>query len=741
MSAALTCLIMCLSICAAPASGAAEPAPPAAPAPPAVPPQAPSRPDFAPIATSPEPTLFADIGWGSASIAIIGRWNPVRITLQGGTQAMSGTAVVEVKLNDGVYYRGVLPVVVTPNATVAYDMAAVFPIDAMGGGPGVSVVVSLVSESGRTIKRLEYVAAPDGTQLRMPRLVPGGTPLIVVAGDSTLGGWIDARAPKLATSMEEMPGRWNWSQVGPVPDLVVDPWPSFTAARTTHKALPTLMASYLDIAALVLMGEAIDSTSERACDAINEWVKYGGRLVLIPDRPGRDLGRWLPAEVVEVRWEGDGESSRVAVLAGEEALQHDWARITSAGETGVSIVHGRIGLGWAAVASRDPGRGLVSDDASGDEAKAQLAPAAWGDVLESVVGDHVEKIQYFASIGMRAAENWEQDFYRQSTSLDVLAQNFRSATLFPFWIFAAFVSGIAVLLGPVDRFLLRRLRLSRFAWLTAMGWLMVFGAVAYVLPNLTRAQSQQSAERTDRFIFPTEGLAWDLVASAFMTSSGTRLNIESAEPSLWRPLQADAFSGRVPSGEPLTVAQFGDWNPREVGVPVWSFRGFERQGPAAAAAIDGWVDPPLVEGDGWRIALRGVDPESVSQGWLEVGDVIAPLLPRFTSQNDGHAQWVTGLNDEMIEQMGGADWRVAVSRWRNHDWDARTSNQVLCARRLTQSGRWATVRLSVNAKSGAHPFSPWRANGPDRITLLLPVRVEPWAPTGPDKPSEQEPTP
>jgi hypothetical protein len=74
---------------------------------------------------------------------------------------------------------------------------------------------------------------------------------------------------------------------------------------------------------VVLAGAEIDRVPDGAANAIREWVRSGGRLVLIPGRPGRDLRGWVPAEwlsIVAVE-QGDGGENNLALSVSPDAAR------------------------------------------------------------------------------------------------------------------------------------------------------------------------------------------------------------------------------------------------------------------------------------------------------------------------------------------------------------------------------------------------------------------------------------
>lgn len=676
------------------------------------------------IATSPEPTIFAELGWGTPGGLISERWNPVRVVVQGGTAAMSGSLVAEVRRGGSVYYRAVLPIVVTPQTLVSYDMAVVLPVGYWSDVEQVSVEVSLVSERGRTVQRLVHTDQPEQTELRLPPRWAAGTPLIAVVGETTLNEWLGLRSRiHQDSSLKDTPGSevMEWNSVGPRQATPTDPWTEFVVARVRATALPTLSAPYHELAALVLFGPAIDKVSDQAHDAITQWVRLGGRLVLIPDGPGRMIDRWLPERIADVTYQGEGEASRLVVEVGPSAAKHEW-RSQRIGEPLITLVHGRVGLGWAMVLARDPGKDLLIEEEPADSTRARLAEASWPAALEPVLADYVNNVEEMDA-ARRMYLQLERHFgwQLQHDMLDALVRTFSGTTGFPFWIFAAFVAGIAMLLGPIDRVVLRRLRLSGLAWLTALMWLLLMGGVAYYLPISIRSGTLQTAEGRTTFVMPSEGIAWQTAGTAYMTASSTALELRSPERAWWRPVLASFETDAPLAGDPLTVDQSRSMQPRPVRVPVWSFRAFMRQGTVTPSDLNGWVEPPVGDKDGWRVVLVGADVPRATSVQLITPDQRGFL--EKIARDDQRAEFRGSLMEVELNGIVHSlsdDGRHASLRALTRDAFATTTCPDLTISRLLRTGRWALVIVEMSSEGPP-------ATAYDTRIMLLPVRLFPLA--------------
>ena len=254
----------------------------------------------------------------------------------------------------------------------------------------------------------------------------------------------------------------------------------------------------------------------------------------------------------------------------------------------VLIAEGPVGLGFVCIVTIDPVAVTLGVDAA---ASARL----WRDILAGA-------LEPFAP-GMPRRDTAAHAYASRPTGdtgnarlaiqvgLDHLA-DFDVPAGSAFYIVAAASLVLALLVGPVDALLLKRLRMRQASWLTALGWIGLACLAAYTLPTLTREQSgrlgrlnvidQIHDERGDAAISRQTSL------TGLLSGSAGRVSLQSDDPAAtWRAVSSIAISPwESPRGggqSPIVLvtgeaqgsggsAPTRATTPSAIPMPIWAFR-------------------------------------------------------------------------------------------------------------------------------------------------------------------------
>ncbi len=185
---------------------------------------------------------------------------------------------------------------------------------------------------------------------------------------------------------------------------------------------------------------------------------------------GRDAG-W------RLRWRPDAAPPGVAWVGPPETP-------LSAETTGL-LAEGPVGLGWVTVITIDPRRvGTPPSDTA--------TRGVWRDAVSDALAQRLRLAD--ASAGSR----WGAWYARSEAGdarvaiLNELA-NAPGAGRGSFFVIVAAMVGLALLMGPIDAAILKRLRALHRSWLTAILWIAVATLAAYMAPAFSRSSTDEVA--------------------------------------------------------------------------------------------------------------------------------------------------------------------------------------------------------------------------------------------------------
>ena len=724
-------------------------------------------------------TVFAEFGFQNQ--LPVERWAPMTVWISTGERAVSGVIRVEYRQDATQIATISSQFATTPGRSTPIEVNVCLPFDCD------HLRIAIVDESGRLLGRLVYADIPGRGELQLPNLIVRPARLIAGVG---------------RTSLSMAASAWKRTDVRPGRVLSADEtWNRETrVVRVLPDRLPTTWIAYEGLAVLVVEAGVVDKVDPRAIEAIRRWVHAGGRLCIVASDPGSTWRTWLGPDAGLVRLaetdqgpigselasviehvrtvsearsrgpspgrrgaseqssdEGVGTEAQIRTPAIEptesaarrlvslsgRARENAW-RLRWAADGAGLIAEGPVGLGLVMVMGIDPARAsaVLSESAAG---------AAWSDALGPMIDplDPWEANNAYSwwyagsgdSLGSRIAITEGLDHLSGLPPIGGL-------------VFAAIAGAVllmALLVGPVDYTLLRKLRAGQRSWLTAGSWIALSSLFAWAAPNWIRSGDTRASRLRVVDVIQGEAFAYETSLTGIFASRQGAVRLADPDPASWwrgvSPVGARyGQEGPVASGSIQTIQTWaGADNPRgrrgnplrQVNLALWTFRTMMDQGI---------VSPPV------RVSVEHLDPDwSVRVRGLAPGAQIKSAALRFKSY------WMTlEPIDEPTADPDGT-WN-ARALWKRssvrtpRSWDrfnpgntaswAETNNRPLvpgtilnlrgsdarggAIERRLASGRWAGVYLWIE-RSDASGFLEGPASGTETIIarVLAPIREDP----------------
>ncbi len=436
---------------------------------------------------------FTGIRVGFAGRYKTGVWTPVEVTLQGGSQRRVGQVRLTVSDGDGVPSRVVSPpeepATVVPGRTTSQRLYVRF-------GRVSSVLTAEFVVDGHVIARRQFNSGLEADASGFLPAMPALQPLIVSVGEAA--GVEDAVALRQADPTRE--------------DVV--------AHLDGFEPLPDRWYGYEGVKALILSTSRLETFSELSStqlDALERWVKLGGRLVMFVGTageqvlaPGAPLTRFAPgtlAEMVALRRLGAleayaGGSAPIAAPERDRALRVPRLQkvegVIEAREADLPlVVRTARGFGQVIFVAADLDRPPVSEWKDRHLAMAKLL-----------------------DLPLVRVDDKEQDYSVMHFGYDDLSgqlrgalDQFRGVHFVPFGLVATAIVLYIALIGPGDFFFVKRvLRRVELTWITFPAAVLAVSlaayAMAYWLKGSELRMNQADVVDVDVATGQVRGTAW-----------------------------------------------------------------------------------------------------------------------------------------------------------------------------------------------------------------------------------------
>lgn len=535
------------------------------------------------------------VRWGWQGVMPADRFAPVRVVLSSGDQASSG--IVQLEFDQDPTQRGRVSAAyaTTPGLSTPVELTAALPrsasnarvtvIDLSGRGPRVVATrtISGVFDGGPEVIS-DRAIVPTWGRSSLPRAWrtladPSGVARALP--DATLSegsfGESDRPAPDGRLRREQR------LMVTPAEDV-----PGSIGAWSAYDGVELVVVG--------AMGEA--RLDPRTLDAVRAWVLSGGRLVIVAEPAGDGWRRWLPeGPAFDVASVGDlapvpGPAELRGVLdalrisaeapppdrgrmARDELIDEwhkqlrelnarafepaasvrartitltqrgvaaGWRTRWALGETAALIAEGPIGFGFVTIVGVDPELALAEVSAPG-------LRAAWGSAARTILdrdgGWMSRSVAPEWRWGFANAQSFEGDPEAGRAVWSAIDRSVRGQGLRVdvgaevFFGIAGCVVVLALLLGPIDALVLKRLGARSLAWASALFWIGLASVAGVMIPTLMRSGESSAGRFSEadvllepsgaagaREVASSAALAWDASVGTIFAGRPERFTLE-----------------------------------------------------------------------------------------------------------------------------------------------------------------------------------------------------------------------
>lgn len=507
------------------------------------------------------PTVLLDLGFNGRLPAE--RWAPVRVVVSALDEPVQAVARIRIDTSGGDTLTTILPVATTPGRETIVETTVWIP-------PSIaSLRVELISEGGSVIASSAYGAVAGALSIAFDP--PSTMPIILGVGSPSLRmafGHDNYEREFVGAAAEQLRARTAVARVASAvpPAVGLPPW------------LPTDPMAFQGLAAVVIDGALAARLEPDGLRALREWVISGGRLLIAnadnnaiqlilsnyaPDRLviGQAQEAILPRSL-------GGPGDIVARLFDPATLPAGWK---APRETGRLVAHGPVGLGEVFVVGFDP-------DTLADDDLIAATETAWHGTLAVQIEDRLElgraalgggawDVQSVPSAALIAGLNWVSRAPAVGTGA--------------FLAIFAMMLALAITLGPIDRFLLKRLRSLHRWWLTALAWIALATVGAWLVP--TKVRSGPTTVGNIRVIDawgqpggPTH--AWQTTVSGIFLNRSATIQLDDIESGAW--LSPVVHPWQYTNLGSLTQLDTGQApQPQPTNARLWTIRNFQQHGP------------------------------------------------------------------------------------------------------------------------------------------------------------------
>lgn len=605
---------------------------------------------------------FVSTHWGWGGVIKPDRCAPLRVVIRAGPKNFDG--VLRLSYEADSSQRADLIATADATANQTREVNLVVPV------PG-------------RLNKAELELLDDRGVARSIRVTSNilGNPLeelgVLLTGSRGLAAEVGVASARTAfASIKEFSGGADQHTTAIDEDRLTDwRWQNLFAVEADAQSLPVNPAAYESLDLLIINPWRLPTSSSAAAatEAALQWVRAGGRLVVLINRDGSEWIRWLgsrslvnaapvsdlpsPAEVGSAfdagltkfvsgeivrsiqhpmgdrtTWSDRSAPDRVdTVPVGAAALAArvkgralsltplgeslGWTlRWTLPDERGAAstglLAEGPFGSGWITVVGADPG-------ALATEATGAALGIAWRDASRVILADYLKKPR---------SQRWGWVHGTDDAAEgSALASALDAATKVPpvsdavFYGIAICVLALALLIGPFDAIFLRIRHARQRSWLTALGWITLVSGASTVLPPMLRSGPAQFGRYTviDALVEPaapgeaTARDGWRSEVLGYWANGPARIQVQTLPGDSWRGFSTNSSEGSAAKlFDPL---QMFAADPTRLAPEEFRMNQWTFRTffvRGPAQTGSAPLDATLTrEGDGYRIDLRGL-PES-----------------------------------------------------------------------------------------------------------------------------------
>lgn len=596
--------------------------------------------------------LRVDLGL-SGSIGV-DRFGMITAWITSGPKPWSGTLAVSYPDSNGTEVNNYVAAATTPNRVTPVEIVVRLPSR-----------VQNVTISDAATGRVRATLAQIPAQRELPLAIEfSGSALVATLGDVSLARMTVDRVG-MTIDRDALTPVNPATRVTPRPGTPVDFWPSVKVAPI--RRLPQAWIAYDQADVVIATSTALEAMGQRGRDPLLTWVRSGGHLVVISDSSSREWALAGCAEAIDLETIASVDApatlrnavtqSRSTAPISEyqirtrplRVLDPAWRPlwpIDASSQLSLGAA-GPVGMGFVTVFGGDPGRWVPV-------ASTDNSIAIWRQIVQPSVEDRADTDQYAWMSGARA----RSEAATRRWMLDrAFAAPLPNPTLLSVLLLVLVIS-LALVLGPVDMLLLRRLGLRHRSHRSAMAWLAAASLLAYLIPLFIRSSDDTLARgATTDIVLTHDGQTLHATTGSTLVYAGAGANVQldGLPDGTWctvAGIEANSYSGNpnmiLP---PFNVAQTSTAEGLRQGlipaltVGQWTFRIIEDLQPAQSAGQHAPLRSARVQrvGGEWRVTIEGLFPNqnaSIEQCTLSI--LNAPMGVRLTQEAPG--RWVGYAN-------------------------------------------------------------------------------------------------
>lgn len=709
----------------------------------------------------PVEVVRVDFGWDGVMPS--DRWAPVVVWLWSGSGAFSGEITLRYKQDSTQRTRITLPVSTTPGQVVPFEFAACIPPDAANSGGAIAelFVVDFNSSWDREIK---FVPVPSaGDEMWGPQIDDRSVRALVVGEVSASGALsTGVMGPAALQAQGGYPTASRPSEI--------KVWDRLHVVRRSPQALPVSWLSYEGVDVVVASADELSEADPRARAALIEWVRWGGRLVLMVDGAGAWWREFVPVEQDVVIASERGPTRAPAHLfsraetaqALEATTSPVSARVLEVTEVGRAegwecfwrpegvespgrgmVARGPVGMGMVTLVGADPARLPATVSLAGSRYlwRELVGGQAMGILPADLLASADENQWGWWGSGSSGQDRAAALAIRTALDLVTVEPPVTDGT---FVGIAGAMLVLSALVGPFDGIYLRRRGHAKRTWLTALGWTLAATVLAYAVPSIIRT-GRTSVGRCEVIDVlqpgPASGGArWRSGVSGVFSGRPMTTRIEPSDGVWWRGVSAlESYRGNSRAFGPLEMSPtFGTlrgMGARGFSQGQWTYRTLMDQHPAEPHA-----GPRCVvsrSSGGWRTEVVGL-PEGVQVGLGTLSTTEGHWAMSFAPGTDeaGHEAWSatthgepSSVRPDIWARVEGEALDVVTNPWMVTD--ASPADQAMgtvmqmpgsraraqAAGARVESGGWAELLISVRGLPDASGLQA--GPGVDSRTLTL----------------------
>lgn len=430
--------------------------------------------------------------------------------------------------------------------------------------------------------------------------------------------------------------------------------------------LPWDWTGYASLDLLVLYDLQWSSMRPEQAQAISRWVSNGGRLLVVmganPLPREHPLAKLLPFEFGQPReitippatlnkWTSrPSEQSEIVAWPVSSVEKGPLCEMEFHQTSRPLFISDAVGFGRVGVLAFDPSVLKARE--------SKYAVRFWVEHFAALLADEKGSYRQIEYVANPRSDNREPDFPAEfsepgmsdQASNNVIAhlQTIRELRPLSIWWVILLLSGLALLLGPVDYLVLKRLGRLPLTWITSACYIAVFTVGAYYGVLALRAGEMQVRAVTVTDGIGGTGDVWCTTYSGIFAPNSAEYHLARLGKDQWwsgvTSREHEGFGGGGMSGRNIYCAQRDGGNlPTALPISIWTMQCLICERPDRSLPIKATVQR---QGQQLQVSVENTSDRPVSRGYVRLGDnwvmQFGPIEPGQKGEFKGKVQKTRG---------------------------------------------------------------------------------------------------